>query len=248
MQKANELAKIIKKDFSKDYSAEIEDYNFKNFNSIYLLNISLEDKNKIICFIIYAYAPDSLWLDLRKDRLENKKTILNNLDADINSELFQDILAVRNETFGMCVFDFLEQLKDWRWRAIYDLLDYSSKMFRFATQETEAEKSYDKMNKDGEVKTLTQDLDIDVISKVNKEKGLLLEQAIAKRRQAETILAEIQKDFVATDNATQGDFNFSFTATSKKKDVLSWRSFVTHDLHELKKKNHIYQKFNNITS
>lgn len=243
MQKALELAKQIKSSLNKDWSNEFDSYNLKLFNQAYSIDASQKDTNIIVCFIAYAYSPDSFWLDIHKDRLENKKVILNNLDADLNSELFQDILSNRHDTFNMCVFDFLEQLKDWRWRAIYDLLDYSSKMFRFATQETEAEKSYEKMNKDGEVKTITQDLDIDVISKVNKEKGILLEQAIAKRRQAETLLAEIQKDYVATDTATQGDFNFTFTETSKKRQVLTWREFVQYDLPALKEKNHLHNHF-----
>ena len=75
------------------------------------------------------------------------------------------------------------------------MLDYSSKMFRFATAETETEKTFDKMNKEGDVKTLTQEYDIDIISKINKEKGLLLDQAIAKRKQADLILEEIRKEY-----------------------------------------------------
>lgn len=226
MAKEIELIKKIREDLSKDWKDELRDYNMPDsFASIYSTT-DIENANRLICFVVYAYNPDSLWLDLRKDRLENKTKILHHLDANIDTLLFQDVINNKNEVVGMAIFDFLEQLKNWKWRAVFDLLDYSSKMFRFATQDTEEERSFDKMNKEGEVKTLVQSFDIDTISKVNKEKGLLLDQAIAKRKQADILLEEIRKDYVVTDNAVQQDFGFSYTETAKKKDLLSWRDFI----------------------
>lgn len=226
MQRAIDLIKNISKDLKKDWKDDLRDYNMPDtFQNIYSI-ASVEDANRVICFIVYAYSPDSLWLDLKKDRLENKLKILNNMDANANSILFQDVITNKNEISGMAIFDFLEGLKSWKWRAIFDLLDYSSKMFRFATTETESEKTFDKMNKEGEVKTLTQELDIDLISKVNKEKGLLLDQAIAKRKQADILLEEIRKEFYVTDTVVQQDLGFNFTDTSKRKDILSWRDYI----------------------
>lgn len=228
MQKAVDLIKSITKDLSKDYSDKLSEYNMPvSFNNIYANIPDIKNANTVMCFIVYAYSPESLWLDLKKDRLENKIKILDNLGADISSNLFQDVLNGRDNIAGMATFDFLEGLKSWKWRAIFDLLDYSSKMFRFATQETESEKSYEKMNKEGEVKSISSEYDIDTIAKVNKEKGVLLDYAITKRKQADNLLEEIRKEFVTTDNATQGDFGFSFTDTSQKRDILSWRTFVT---------------------
>jgi hypothetical protein len=59
-----------------------------------------------------------------------------------------------------------------------------------------------------------------------KDKGILIQQSIDAKNNAENILNEIRKDFVATDDAVQKDFAFSFTDTAKKKDVLSWRAFI----------------------
>lgn len=230
-----DLIKQISKDLSKDWRDELREYNMPDtFNNLYSDEI-VKDANIIICFIVYAYSPESLWLDLKKDRLENKMRILKNLGVDPSLERYDDLMNNKNEIAGMAIFDFLEGLKSWKWKAIFDLLDYSSRMSRFATRETEAEKTFDKMNKEGEVKTLTEELDIDVISKVNKEKGLLLDQSISKRRQADSLLEEIKKEFVQTDNATQGDFGFAFTDTAKKRDILSWRSWIT-ELNDRKKK------------
>jgi hypothetical protein len=237
MQKAIDLVKKISTDFDKNWLDELEERNLHYiFQSIYTLNITVGDANKIVCYIIYAYSPESLWLDLRADRIENKTRILSNLDVK-KSELFQEILYNKNEIVGISIFNYLEEIKSWKWRAIFDLLEYSSKMFRFATQETEEEKTFEKMNKEGEIKSVTQEYNIDVIAKVNKEKGLLLEQAIAKRRQADTLLEEIKKEYVNTDYATQRDFSFSFTDTSKKRDILSWRDFIKDEVVPMKEKN-----------
>jgi len=236
MSKEIDLAKLISKDTSIEYKDLIYEYNLPDtFSNIYSIASDMHEANVLICFIIYAYSPDSLWLDLKKDRLENKLKILHNLDADINSEIVQSVINGDNEIAGIAIFDFLEELKSWRWRTIFDLLDYSSRMSRFATQVTEAERRYQKINKEGEVRDVIEELDIDVISKVNKEKGMLLDQSIAKRKQADVLLEEIRKEYVTTDQATQQDFGFIFTDTSKKRDILSWRAWID-ELNDRKKK------------
>lgn len=227
MQKAIDLAIKISKQLDKNWLAELEENDLhKTFQSVFTINENISNCNRIVCFIIYAYSPESLWLDLKKDRLENKTRILNNLDADINLKIFEEILCNNNEAIGISIFEYLELLKSWKWRAIFDLLDYSAKMSRFASQETESEKSFDKLNKAGEVKKITEEIDVDVLVKVNKEKGALLDQSIAKRKQADALLDEIRKEFVVSDHATQADFNFQLTDTSKRKDILSWRAFI----------------------
>lgn len=226
MQKSIDLIKKISKDLSKDWKEELWEYHMpETFTNIYSLTHD-ENANVIICFIVYAYHPDSLWLNLHKDRVENKISIFKTLGADMNDPIFEEVINNKHEIVNMAIFDFLESLKSWKWRAIFDLLDYSSKMSRFASQQTESEKTFDKMNKDGEVRTLTQEFDIEIISKVNKEKGLLLDQAIAKRKQADSLLEEIRKEYVNTDNAVQADFGFNYTDTAKKKDIMSWREFI----------------------
>jgi len=228
MSKSVELSKKIIKDLGKDWLQELEDNNLHfTFGAIYNIpNLELEDKNRIICYIILAYSPDSLWLDLQKDRQENKRKILDNIGANSDDDIYKSILTDRNDIVGMCLFNFLDELRDWRWPAIFNLLDFSSKMQRFSSKETESEKSWNEMNKDGEKETLTEELDIEKVVKVNKQKGELLQLAIQKREQAELLLEQIRKDFLQTDIATQNDFGFKFTDSSKKKDILSWRTYI----------------------
>ena len=227
MEKALELAKIIRKDIGSNHLELLEDYNLRGtFNSIFTLDLNIEDCNRVVCFIIYAYHPQSLWLDLKKDRIDNKKAIMLALDADMNKDVFRDLLYNKDEIVNISVFNYLEQLKSWEWRAVFDLLDYASKMSRFASKETDEEKKYDVVTKGGDKEKLTEEVDIKTIVSVNKDKGLLLQQAIDKRMQADELMEKLRKSYVHTNDATQSDFKFEFTDTAKKRDVLSWRQFI----------------------
>lgn len=228
MQRYIEVARKIITDLEKNWIPEFNDQGLsKTFDDIYRMNVSITDANILTAFIIFSYDPDSSRLDIRKDRYENKCQILTGISGDINTQLFKDILENNNETFNNVVLNYLEKITTWQWPTIYSLLDYHSSMLRFANQKTESEKSFDKMNKDGDVKTLTQDYDIDTLAKVNKTKGELLSAALEAREKASKLLLDIKKDFMPTDHATQTDFQFDFTDTAKEKvDIMSWRQFV----------------------
>lgn len=228
MQKSIEIARIISKDLDKNWTDILEQNNIHSvFGAIYSIkDVAIEDQNRIISFIIYAYSPDSLWLDLKKDRIDNKKRILESLGANLTSAIFKKVLYNSEDIVGMCIFNFMEELKTWKWPIIFTLLDYSAKMQRFSGEQTEPEKKWDELDKAGGKHTLTEQLDIADILKANKEKGSLLQLAIEKRIQADSMIAEIEKDFLSTDIASQEDFGFKFTETAKKRDVMSWREFI----------------------
>jgi hypothetical protein len=228
MQKFVDAARKIITDLERNWLSELNDLGFnKTFDEIYKMNVSITEANLLVAYLIYCYDPDSSRLDIRKDRYENKCQILTGIGGDITVPLFVEVLENNNETFNNVVLNYLEKITTWQWPTIFSLLDYHSNMLRFANQKTEAEKSIDKMNKEGEVKTLTQDYDIDVLAKVNKSKGELLNQAIEAREKASKLLLEIKKDFMPTDHATQSDFQFDFTDTAKEKvDIFSWRQFI----------------------
>jgi hypothetical protein len=228
MNKAIEAARVLTKTPESNHLDYLKECNLFNcFEDIYKLNINVSTANLMSAYLIYAYDPDSLKLDIRKDRWENKVEILLSLGVDTNIEIVQQILSNESEEFNNCVLHFLEKLTNWRWPTIYSLLDYHSNMIRFANQKTEEEKSFDKMNKEGEVKTLSQSYDIDTIAKVNIQKSDIFKRAIEARENADKLLEDIRKEFMPTDTVTQQDFGFTFTETSKKKvNVLSWREFI----------------------
>lgn len=228
MNKAIEAARTLSKSPESNHLDYLKEANLFNcFEGIYKLNVNVETANLVVAYLIYAYDPDSLKLDIRKDRYENKVEILISLGLDINSEIVQELLTNGNEDFNNCVLVYLEKLTNWRWQTIYSLLDYHSNMIRFANQKTEEEKSFDKMNKEGEVKTLSQSYDIDTIAKVNIQKSDIFKRAIEARKNADELLEDIRKEFMPTDTVVQQDFNFTFTETSKKKvNILSWREYI----------------------
>lgn len=228
MQKAVETAKLIIKNPEKNWLPELQENELAGvFKPVYAMNLSIINANILIAFCIYAYDPDSPKLDIRKDRYDNKSSILSGIGGNVNSELFESILSNSNEEYNNIVLKYLELLTDWRWQTCFSLVDYHSNMIRFANQKTDAEKTFEKMNKEGEVKTLTSEYDIDVLAKVNKQKGELLELAIKSRERADKLLSEIKKDFVNTDTAVQADLGFVFSDTAKEKiDILSWRSYI----------------------
>ncbi|HNU13635.1 MAG TPA: hypothetical protein PKI55_04195 [Chitinophagaceae bacterium] len=226
-EKATALSKIIRNNILDNHEDTIRDYGlWECFCHIYESAEKIADKNRLVCYVNYAYNPESYWLDLKKDRIDNKTRILVNLEAEIKSDLYKKILKDNHEPVLRSIFAFLEELKDWRWRAVYDYLDYAAKISRFAINETEEERQYEKKAKDGQIETYTEEIDIEVIAKVNKQKGELLNQAHKAREKAEEIMREIRKDFAPTDDATQSDFGFSFSDTAKKKNIMSWREFI----------------------
>lgn len=227
MNKTLSCAKTISKSLGEDHTELLEENNLHSiFLPIYTLKkVPLHDQNRIICYIIYAYDPESGWLDLKKDRLVNKMNILENLGAS-NKGVFEEIIDNSNQIVVMCSINFLESLKDWRWRMIYDWLDYASKMQLLATQETEKELRYKKKNKDGNFVEHIDELDIETILDASKKKGMLLDMAGEKRKKADELLREIQKDYVSTDAATQIDFGFQLTALSKVNKSLEWRQWI----------------------
>jgi len=228
MNKAIEAARTLSKEPEANHLEYLKEANLFNcFEDIYKLNINSSDANLISAYLIYAYDPDSLKLDIRKDRFENKVEILLSLGLDTDSEIIQQILSNENQDFNNCVLLYLEKLTNWRWYTIYSLLDYHSNMIRFANQKTEEEKSFDKMNKEGIVHTLSQSYDIDTIAKVNIQKSDIFKRAIEAREKADVLLEDIRKEFMPTDTVVQADLGFTFTETAKKKvNILSWREYI----------------------
>lgn len=222
------IAKEIESNFIYDYTDRLKELDlWRAFEPVYNIHgVTTKNKNIAICFICHAYNPESMWLDIKKDRSDNKRSILLNLGANFDDEFTNSLLINENEQVVASIFRFLENIKDWRWRTIFDLIEYSSKMSRFAAMDTADEKSFKKTTKDGTVEDYSQEVEIETIVKVNKEKGNLISLAFDARKKADELIEQIQKDYVATDNATQNDFNFTFTETAKKRDPLSWREYI----------------------
>lgn len=239
MLKAIESIRKISKQLDKDCLPILEEINLhKIFQPVYSLQISLKERNVIVCYCVLAYDNDSSWLNLKQDRYDNKIKILKSLTDKYNNDLFTQIIENNDDEVNEVIGEYLIEQCTWKWRQIMISLDFHSNTLKFVSQKTDTEKSIDKVIGKGEqqtVKTLVTEFDIDLIGKVNKQKGDLLEQAMKARRSADDLLSEIRKEFVQLDNAVQQDFNFSIT---DEKNIFheKWRDFIKHEYPKIKEK------------
>lgn len=226
MQKSIDLIRKVSKELDKNWLPELEEINLhKIFDPIYRLNFNISNINAIIGFIVLAYDNDSSWLNLKQDRYDNKIKILRSLTEDYRQPQFEEIAKNENDIVNEVIGEYLIEQTTWKWRQIMVSLDFHSNTLRFVSQKMETEKKMDKMNKEGIVKELVQDYDLDVLAKISKQKGELLEQALKARRDADLLLSEIKKEFVQLDHVVQSDFNFELT-DERRIDPLSWRDYI----------------------
>lgn len=227
MRKEIEIIQKIAKNPDEVWTETLRENDlYKIFSPIYRLNLTITEQNLLVCFVVYSCDPDSPKLDIRKDRLENKRAILNSISEKLTKPIFEDIINNANDEYNDVVISYLEKLLDWRWQQIFSFMDYHATMMRFANKKTDSEKTIDQII-EGKIETLTEEIDMDKVAKINKQKGELLNMALEAREKAEKLLSEIKKDFVATDTAIQADLGFTFTDTAKERiDILSWRGFI----------------------
>jgi hypothetical protein len=224
MQKNIELAKKIYKEPETNWLSHLEDLNLLIiFKPIYTFNYRIEVINKIVSFIILAYDNNSEWIDIKKDRYQNKISIIEGIGADPRSELFNKIISDQDDEVKEVILKYLIHQTDHRWQEIMSLLDYHSKTILFCNRKTDDKflvgTSINKETKE-EIKEYEY-LDPREVSKINNEKGDLLEKAVRARKTADELLKSIETDYQKIDYITQSEFGFQFTEI-KKYDITSW--------------------------
>lgn len=209
MQKAILLAQKISKQLDSDCSELVEEYNLhKQFEPIFNLKTSNVITNTLICAIIYAYDSDSKWADLRKTSYEDKVIILNGLDATITEPLFDEFIKLTNDEINRCIGNFLDIQGDWKVSQVRRSRDYHSETIMRQSNSTDA--------------------------KEQEQIGKLLREGINQRKISDDYMRELETDRVLQNHRTKQDFGIEYTEFATKKDILSWRTFIT-DLNEKKK-------------
>lgn len=233
MQKNIELAKKIYKEPENNWLSHLEDINLHViFRPIYTFNFKIEILNKIVSFIILAYDNNSEWIDVRKNRDQNKITIMEGIGADAGAGIFSEILTDNNPIVKEVILKYLLSQCDHRWQEIMSLLDYSSGMILFCNRKTDDKFLVGlRMNKETNAEEKQYEyLDPREVTKINDTKGDLLEKAIRARKTADELLKSIESDYQKIDSITQSEFGFQFTDI-KKYDITSWEQ-------RLKKRKH----------
>jgi hypothetical protein len=217
MQKAIEIVKKISKQPDKNWLNELENINLhKIFYPVYLLTHDIVTLNTIVVFIVYAYDNDSGWIDLKKDRVENKKDILIGLGVNYEEEVYQTLINAESDEFQQVISDYLKAITTWKWKTIMSCFDFHAINIQKANSAT---KSTDELE----------------AAKINKAKGELLKEAIRQRDVGEQLLKEIKSEYVKTDRATQQDFSFEMTDEHKINSE-SWRDFIRYRVLPMREK------------
>lgn len=224
MQKAIDISKKIVKDIEKNWLPDLEDINLhKEFEIIYRSGYSLKTANTSVCFIINSYDPDSGWIDLKKDRYDDKEKILHGLNANPANDVYKSLLDGDNDTINDAISNYLDVLPNWKFRMVLTCFDFFSKHMRLVRGKTNSQikAGIDKESGD----EMFEDMDVDKVLKAHENKGKLLAEAYRQRELGEKLLLEIKSEFVKTNWATQSDFGFEITDLEKY-DPMSWRQYI----------------------
>jgi hypothetical protein len=162
--------------------------------------ISIHDANAIFTFIVMAYHNESKWIDIHKDRLENKKKIMTTILGEwaLGEELFADVIYGRYPVANTITNWLLDYLKDWRWTAIEALN---------TLQALSAESVRNSANVD------------DLLAK-----SKALSAGIKGRQESERLLSQIQEEFITTDHALEMEGQVKLS--DRISGNTSWEEFI----------------------
>lgn len=222
------IAKNISSNLKEDYIDLLKDQNyFHIFQPLFELHLKQVQLNTLICAIIYSYDQNSNWINFNKDGYEINREILTGLGANFKEEIYNHFIELSNPQINEAVGSYLNSMIDWRFTTAREFMDYHAKYVRVKEEDMTG------MDEDKKMKT-------------RENIGKLKTEAMSKRKASDELIELIKKDFVNTDYRVKQETGLSFTDETIKRDTLSWRQFIAYDLIELKKKNHLYQKFNHI--
>src|ERR1700679_658782 len=158
------------KDLEVNYLPDLELVNLHTiFRPVYKHNLTILNQNAIVAFVIFAYSEESPWLNVRQDRLVNKKYILSGIGVEAENRIYKEIIEYQNDAIQQVILNYLLFCTDSRWREIISLLEYHDKMFLFCNQRTvDKQKTGTSVDKDGEVEENFQYIDQIDVAKINK--------------------------------------------------------------------------------
>lgn len=183
MDKVLDFVMKNRRSLSSDWKSGLEDLNiWDDVKMLYGFADAPYDGNLLLCYITLAYHKDSTFLEMHKDRAENKEKIMLSLAGNSKITGCKHILQALiggNEEIESVINWLLGYQKDWRWITIISCFEYHSKSVRTRTS--------------SQIFT----------AKENVEVGNYLDQGIKKRLEGERLLKEIRIEFVNLDTALE---------------------------------------------
>jgi hypothetical protein len=224
MSKALDLIWKLKATMTEDWQDELERKNLlEDFKPLYKIEgWSRRMANTVVAFIVLAYDNDSGWVEIRKDRYENKYKIMQRLGGDIADDAIIRVVEGENDVVEQVVNWYLyDYLPDWRWGSILAGMQYHSEMMKFANQKTK-DKEVGGFEKESG-KALYTDIPTKDIAKANVDKGALIEQALKRRKEADELYEQIRKEFMTVDKISEKEGRRKVTDI---KDILSHEKWL----------------------
>lgn len=217
------LDKIIKlkQDLSADWKPALQDINvYQDVMKLYSMKWPTKFCNSVLAFVVMAYDNESGWIEIHKDRWDNKYKIASRLELNIKEKKVKDIVENNNATVNNIVAWFMEYQKDWRWDSIMTYFEYHSEMMRFGSIKTQEQIVVGE--EEGGKKTLS-DVSIDEQAKGNFRKGVNIEKAVEMRRKGEELLEEIRQQYVTVDTIMEKEGRRRMTDST---NIESWEHFI----------------------
>ena len=191
-----------------DWQEDLESYNLHvNFSPIYKLGYSNKISNTIVAFIVRAYDKNSTYIDLRRDRLDDKNKILEGLGANPFNEIFKPIVEGENKEVQDVYLRYLHQQKDVRFRTALMCFEFYTNNINFINEKEDSELADEKA------------------ANVKERKAKLLREMIGLQSQGEALINEIKKDYATLDKITESELGFTYT-DPENYDINSWSQFI----------------------
>lgn len=211
----------MKKDLSKNHADIFEQYNIqKEVAPIYKIpKSSIKANNIILCFIILAYDNESKWLEIHKDRYQNKLKIMTDLGGDVKKSPYKEVVTGNSRPVQEVLLWFLTSIIDWRWNSIFTYFDAHSQMMLQAGAKTIEEFT----TKDEKGNNKITNVDVKELIETNIKKTQLITKAHEMRQAGEAMLRDIQKELVNVDTVLNKEGRMSLSSTA---DYLKWEHFV----------------------
>lgn len=226
MSKILDLVLQHKQDLTSDWTEDLDKIGvLDEINFVYKQGWTIEEANRVLAFVILAYDNESGWIELHKNRLDNKRKIWNKLggveDKFGNAIIESASLAAKDLRVWL-----MRHTRDWRWDTIMTCFDYHAEMMEFGGFKTmdqlETIKYTESEGGMQEVKEY-HSVSVDKLSKGNLDKGSNIEKGIAMRQKGETLLEEIKKEFQQVDSVLEKEGKRKITAAT---DIMSWEKFI----------------------
>lgn len=194
----------VKKDLGGDWREDLENIDIYEYVSPLYETYDNYEANILLCFIVLSCHQESGFLDLKKDRIEDKLRIMTSIAGPSALTIPSFHSAVYERASGPIaqVMDWLfEYQVDWRLSIRDSLATYSSIAFSAA-------------------KKITEDND----SKTIKERGEVLKIAMANRKEALALDKEIQDDYAIMN--TIASLEGRKSPVEKLKPGGSWENYI----------------------